>query len=280
MAGCQASPFGPRFAYEPLPVADLSSVAEIAVQDERPKWQKQYWQGAETPRDYELAVTFIPLEKFRPLPHDGASVSLGDRLGFDDAGRKANYAEVTTALARELDQASFISRKSVLHLKSFILVVNKEDAFREIWDNLAEERREALVEWRRNSTVRAVMGMSTGIAAGFGPSPIGAGVMVGSPSDLPALPGETPLARTYGAVTGPPSELGDYGPDVTCVIEAELELSIDRNEPHRIPLYAISRSLPLEPPHFLADVAVPSTMRQALLQLVENAREQFAEIDK
>ncbi|MCY2968264.1 MAG: hypothetical protein NT069_32320 [Planctomycetota bacterium] len=253
---------------------------EITVQDERPKWQKQYWQGAETPRDYELAVTFIPLEKFRPLPHEGTSVSLGDRLGFDEAGRNANYGEITTALARELDQANFIPLKTVLHLKSFILVVNKQDAFREVWDDLAEARREALVDWRRNSTVRAVVGMSTGVAAGLATSPFGAGVMVGSSADIPALPGETPLARTYGAVTGPPTELGDYGPDVTCVIETELELYIDRNEPRRIQLSSISRSLPLLPPHFLTEEAVPATMRQALLQLVENAREQFAEIDR
>lgn len=270
--GCQTSPFGPRFVAEPYS-EPASLPEEVEFVDVRPAWQRRYWQGAVTPRDYELAITVIPLEKFAPADASPTGSANSRPAGFaplfrtpDQQGFAHSRTQFLQALQVGCQQLGLESAHARLTLDSCVVVVNKSRALQGVWDQTAEARREALAHWRRGLPLRMTLGVSSGFSPGLGPAGMGAGAQFGPPQDVPPLPGELPLSRAYGPVRGPPPELGDYGPDVTCEIRARVELTTSNAPPREVSLQIITRSLPLEPPNFLSDEAVSATFAAALRQ--------------
>jgi len=264
--GCHTSPFGPRFVAEPF-AEPAPPPTQVEFRDARPAWQRRYWQGAVTPRDYELAITVIPLEKFAPA--DEPSTGAGSRpvrgapplfRTPDQRGLAHVQSQFLQGLEKGRTELGLASAPARLTIDSCVVVVNKIRALEGVWEQTAEARRETLAHWRRGLPLR----MTLGVSSGFGPGAMGAGAQFGPPQDLPPLPGEHPLSRAYGPVRGPPPELGEYGPDVTCDIRARVELTLADGESREVSLRVITRSLPLEPPHFLADEAVSATFAAAL----------------
>lgn len=263
LLGCQSLPFGPRFVVDSEPDQEPPP-PHLELCDARPTWQRKYWQGAVSPRDYELAITVIPLEKFAfsrasPLP-----------LQFrtpDQQGWQMTREELRRAVFKGLRRLGLAAAPTVITVDSALVVVNKTRALQTVWEQTADARREALAHWRRGGDLRLTLGVSSGMGTSIGPVNSGAGVQWGSPQEIPPLPGELPLSRAYGPVRGPPPNLGDYGPDVTCEIQARVTVHLPDERSREISLHVLTRSLPLEPPNFLSDEAVSSTFEAALREL-------------
>jgi len=265
LLGCQSLPFGPRFVVESEPDQEPPP-PHLDICDARPAWQKKYWQGAVSPRDYELAITVIPLEKFAfsrasPLPIQFRTP--------DQQGWQMTREELRRAVFKGLRRLGLSTAPTVVTVDSALVVVNKTRALQTVWEQTADARREALAHWRRGGDLRLTLGVSSGMGAAIGPVNSGAGVHWGSPQEIPPLPGELPLSRAYGPVRGPPPDLGDYGPDVTCEIRARVTVQLPDEQVREVPLHVLTRSLPLEPPNFLSDEAVSSTFEAALCELTE-----------
>lgn len=261
--GCQVHPFGPRFVVEP-PQDQEPLPADLTLRDARPAWQRRYWQGAVAPRDYELAITVIPLEKFAFLHNDprGPLWRTPDQQGWE-----STREELRRAVFSGLRRLGLADAPTVITLDSAVVVVNKSRALQTVWEQTADARREALSHWRRGGDLRLTLGVSSDLGTPLGPGLPGPGVHWGSPPEIPPLPGEQPLSRAYGPVRGPPPDLGDYGPDVTCDIQARVEVQTPGRVGREVPLRILTHSLPLEPPNFLSDEAVISTFRAALDEL-------------
>jgi hypothetical protein len=263
LLGCQVLPFGPRFVIDPLPDQEPPP-PQVELCDARPAWQRRYWQGAVSPRDYELAITVIPLEKFAfpettPRPPQFRTP--------DQQGWQATREELRRAVYAGMHQLGLAAAPTVITLDSALVVVNKTRALQTVWEQTADARREALAHWRRGGDLRLTLGVSSGLGAPLGPVNPGAGVHWGSPQEIPPLPGEQPLSRAYGPVRGPPPDLGDYGPDVTCEIRARVAVHLADQPVREVSLHVLTHSLPLEPPNFLSDDAVSSTFEAALREL-------------
>ena len=273
LTGCQGHPFGPRFVVGPA--ADPAPLPPtLQLGDARPAWQRQYWQGAVTPRDYELAITVIPLEKFA-IPH---GPPLPPRLRTpDQLGWESTRDELRRAVFTGLRQLRLESAPTAITLESALVVVNKSRALQGVWEQTAEARREALAHWRRGADLRLTLGVSSGFGVAPGPVYPGGGVHWGSPQEIPPLPGEQPLSRAYGPVRGPPPDLGDYDQDVTCEIRVRVEVRTPAGEDQEVSLHIVTRSLPLEPPNFLSDEAVISTFEAALRELTTRFVEAWQE---
>lgn len=263
MLGCQVLPFGPRFVVDAGPDEEPPP-PHLELRDARPAWQKKYWQGAVSPRDYELAVTVIPLEKFALAP--GTELPSQFRTP-DQQGWRATREELRRAVFTGLRRLGLASAPTVITLDSALVVVNKTRALQTVWEQTADARREALAHWRRGGDLRLTLGVSSGRGAPMGPVHSGAGVQWGSPQEIPPLPGEQPLSRAYGPVRGPPPDLGDYGPDVTCEIRARVAVQTPGEQEREVSVHVLTRSLPLEPPNFASDDAVSSTFEAALREL-------------
>jgi len=250
----------------------------VAWSDARPAWQKRYWQGAETPRDNELAISVIPLERLAPQANpDEAGVTEAQflRQSRDSLVRAAR--EARGVLATVVGEHPEIVPPTRFELTRFVVVVNKQEALQRQWDESADERREALSRWRQGPALRTSLGLGGGFGPGWGPTQMGAGLMVGTPTEIPLLPGERPVARVYGAVRGPPPELEPYGPDVTCDLAGRWEVTDTQGRTVVHDLRATTRSLPLEPPHLLPDQAVAAGVRQLLRVLDREARAALGE---
>lgn len=263
LLGCQVLPFGPRFVVDAEPDQEPPP-PHVELCDARPAWQRKYWQGAVAPRDYELAITVVPLEKFTcsratPLPPQFRTP--------DQQGWQGTREELRRAVFTGLRRVGLASAPTVMTLDSALVVVNKTRALQTVWEQTADARREALAHWRRGGDLRLTLGVSSGMGAPIGPVHSGAGVQWGSPQEIPPLPGEQPVSRAYGPVRGPPPDLGDYGPDVTCEIRARVAVQTPDKQVREVSLHLLTRSLPLEPPNFLSDEAVSSTFEAALREL-------------
>lgn len=274
--GCQSLPFGPHYTFEPIEQGNPARV-NVTLVDERPAWQKEYWQGAESPRDHAIAISVVPLERLRPISaNTEAEMSWLERLKSKQSAFSAMTDEIQLLVAQELDEAELAPHETNIRLTTFIVVVNKSEVAKAIWEKTEDERREAIARHRRESLIRTSLGIGTGLATKGGTGiGLGTGLSMGSPNEMPELPGERNMGRTYGIVRGPPAELGEYDSDVTCEIKADLELWIDRDEPLRLDLHAVTRSLPLSPPSYDASQAIPSTARQALLELGQTIRQRL-----
>jgi len=278
LSGCQSLPFAPRYTYLAGPGPTAEAGQSVVWSDARPSWQKRYWQGAETPRDHELAISVIPLERLSPQSNPevtGLTEAEFKRQSHDSLAPAA--WEARGVLATVLGDHPEIVPPTRFELTKFVVVVNKQVALQQQWEESADERREALSRWRQGPALRTSLGLGGGFGPGWGPTQMGAGLMVGTPTEIPLLPGERPVARVYGAVRGPPPELDAYGPDVTCDLAGRWEVTDRQGRTVLHDLRATTRSLPLEPPHLLPDQAVAAGVRQLMRVLERNARAALGE---
>jgi hypothetical protein len=247
------------------PAVDEQPLPEnIQLCDARPAWQRKYWQGAVVPRDYDLAITVIPLEKFA-IPRGTPRPPL--LRTPDQQGWQSSRDELCRAVFTGLRQLGLADAPTVITLDSALVVVNKSKALQAVWDQTADARREVLAHWRRGADLRLTLGVSSGFGGPAGSVHPGAGVGWGGPQEIPPLPGEQPLSRAYGPVRGPPPDLGEYDQDVTCELRVRVEVHSPAATKREVCLHILTRSLPLEPPNFLSDEAVVSTFEAALSEL-------------
>jgi hypothetical protein len=70
MTGCALrdapSDTGPMFSLGATPQIEPADSISMNFQDTRPKWERRYYSGTVNPRNYEWAMTFVPLENFQP----------------------------------------------------------------------------------------------------------------------------------------------------------------------------------------------------------------------
>ena len=177
---------GPWYDLHPVVPSAASSLIQVSINDKRPKWERNYYQGSKNPDRTGNGFTFIPIESFTPKILEKLSQEL-----------KQNLSSLNEAPERvEID------------LKSFRVVLNEEGV-----ETPPKEEFPVKFEWFDEdddffqTLTKAVVG---GVA------------LLGVATVAYIVP---EAAHAERILPGPPKELPEaYGEDVTCELSASVQL--------------------------------------------------------